>query len=303
MLDCINANLKTLHFVESKNISSFEQINNMIAILYDKRNLAQAELNNIRNILKQCNENVVLIDKTNALRNQIELQKNKPDYLLYELENDRALLNSYESILSKHNLIDPIQQEKFKSLIEKYNTNFGQLSNALKIINNQIREYDACVYTLKRIDKDYNKYTVSIKTYDEIKINLSIENKMNTKAAAQKLDKIFKEYVETIQQTNILMKYGIPIDKAAASEYESSKTKLKATQTELFKDYQKIKSSLSEDQKVQVEKYLNESIAEQSADFTNLDLLKAVNQATRELDSKETNRLEREKKLKTEPEH
>lgn len=170
LLDCINANLKTLNFVESKNIQSFKQINGIVTTLYDKRNRAQAELDKIRFMLKKANENIVLIQKANDLRKLIDIQKANSDYVQYELDSDMDLLNSYESILAKRNLSDVEQQVKFTELLSKYNDAFNQLSDSLKVVNEQIREYDDCVYTLHRVDKDNRQqYENDVKEYYNIK--------------------------------------------------------------------------------------------------------------------------------------
>ncbi|MDA8222502.1 relaxase/mobilization nuclease domain-containing protein [Desulfosporosinus sp.] len=170
LLDCINANLKTLHFVENKNIQSFQQINSIISVLYDKRIIAQTELDKIRVMLRSLNENIIIMGKAKDLREQIESQKNVGDYAKYELESDMSLLNSYETILAKRNLSDPVQQEKFATMLNKYNEGFKQLSNSLKVINEQIREYDDCVFTINRVDKDnQQQYSWVVKEYYGIK--------------------------------------------------------------------------------------------------------------------------------------
>lgn len=170
LLDCINANLKALRFVENKDIQSFQQINSIISVLYDKRIIAQTELDKIRGMLKNLNENIVIMGKVNNLRELIEFQGNNEDYAKYELESDMSLLNSYEMLLSKRNLSDPVQQEKFSKMFEKYNEAFKRLSNSLKVINVQIREYDDCVFTINRIDKDNRQqYTGEVKEYYDIK--------------------------------------------------------------------------------------------------------------------------------------
>lgn len=170
LLDCINANLKTLQFVENKNIQSFQQINSIISVLYDKSIIAQTELDKIRGMLKNINENIVIMGKVKDLKEQIQSQGNNEDYEKYELETDMSLLNSYEMLLSRRNLSDQVQQEKFSEMFEKYNEAFKRLSNSLKAINEQIREYDDCVFTINRIDKDNRQqYSGEVKEYYDIR--------------------------------------------------------------------------------------------------------------------------------------
>jgi hypothetical protein len=183
LLDCINSNLKTLQFVEQKNIQSFNQINAIVDVLYSKRNQAQSQLHKIKTMLKSANESVVMIEKYNRLKSQIELMKNDSDYSKFDLDDDMALLNTYETILSKKNMIDPIQQKLFIEKVQRYNDSFEELSNALKTINSQIKEYDDCVYTINRIDKDgMKKYESEINQYYETKKdNIEKSKKSNSR--------------------------------------------------------------------------------------------------------------------------
>jgi hypothetical protein len=166
LLDRINANLKTLRFIEQKNIQSFAQINSVVSVLYDKRELATNELRKIKEVISKANESVVVINKALSLRNQIEEQKSDSNYVEFEIQSDLSILKSYEMILKQRNLTQKEQQEKFISLVKKYNNEFSRISAALKNVNEQIKDYDDCVNTINRIDREgKQKYTLDIKSY------------------------------------------------------------------------------------------------------------------------------------------
>lgn len=169
LLDCINANLRTLNFVEEKNIKTFEQIQGIVSVLYEKRNAARIELDKIKAILQKANENIALINKAAELKKYIEEQTDS-EYLCYEKPGNMQILKSYEVILKQRNISEPEQQEKFKNMIERYNHTFEWLADGLKNVNEQIKMYDDCVYTLKRIDRDNSQqYTEELKSYYDLK--------------------------------------------------------------------------------------------------------------------------------------
>lgn len=183
LLDCINANLRTLQFVENKNIQSFSQISAVVGLLYEKRNQAQSQLMRIKGLLKNANESVVLIEKYNRLKSQIDLMKSQSNFSVSDMSDDISLLNTYETLLKQRNLVDSESQNEFIEKIQKYTVAFDELSLALKSINGQIKEYDDCVYTINRIDKDgVKKYEKEISQYYESKNdNIDKSKKSNSR--------------------------------------------------------------------------------------------------------------------------
>lgn len=175
-LDCINANLKALHFIESKNIRSFSQIHSVVSILYDKRNIALGELDKIKLILQKANENIVIIDKVKRLENQIDRQQSDEEYREFEMAGDLEILNCYHDILRQRNLLDLQKQEKFRSMVEHYNQSYERLVSELQSVSKQIKQYDDCIDTLKRIDRENGEYEKELHRYDELKTE---QNKKN----------------------------------------------------------------------------------------------------------------------------
>lgn len=176
LIDRINSNLKTLRFIEDKEIKNFKQINDTVKILYEKRNACYNQLNTISNALKKANASVVMIDKYNSLKNTIKTNENNPDYVLYEMKNDMALLKSYETALEQRNLLSSEKQEDFKEKCKKYNNTFTQLAHALEKVNKDIREYDDCIYNIKTVDRyNGNRYSLEIESYYNEKENYNME--------------------------------------------------------------------------------------------------------------------------------
>lgn len=176
LIDRINSNLKTLRFIEDREIKNFDQINDMVKILYGKRNACYNQLNAISKALKKANATIVMIDKYNSLKNTIETNANNPDYMLYEMKNDMTLLKSYESALEQRDLLSSEKQEEFKEKCKKYNNTFSQLAQALEKVNKDIREYDDCIYNIKEVDKNNgNRYSLQIESYYNEKENYNKE--------------------------------------------------------------------------------------------------------------------------------
>lgn len=170
LVDRINGNLKTLKFVEDREIKSFSQINELVSSLYEKRNSAYAQMNTIAQALKRANKNVQIINKHNDLMSKIEANKGIEEYVMYEAESDKALLQEYKNLLKDHNLLEESKQQEYVQKFNKFNASFRTLGVALEKINRQIREYDDCVYNISRVDKENsNLYSSEVKTYYENK--------------------------------------------------------------------------------------------------------------------------------------
>jgi len=176
LVNRINGNLKTLQFIENKNIQSFDQINNTVAMLYDKRNMVKNELSKISKMLKIANKNVAIINNYNELNRKIQYMSNSNEYSEVERQEDEVLIHTYENILKQMKLNDSREQEIFKIKYAKFEQSFKELSMGLEKINNQLIEYDSCVYNLKLVDKNNRQqYAKEVENYYNIK-NQKIED-------------------------------------------------------------------------------------------------------------------------------
>lgn len=178
LINCINDNLTTLKFVEDKNIGSFQQINDIVKSLCEKRNAVYEQSKKIANGLKVMNKDIVLINKYKELKEQIFVNSSNAEYLEYELKNDEALLKSFEEDLKKKNLLSKDRQELYIEKYREFQERFKNLTQALEKINVNIDEYDRCVKNLGSVDRKYaNRYTEDIAKYFEMKKSYNSEKK------------------------------------------------------------------------------------------------------------------------------
>lgn len=166
LINRINNNLKTLKFVEDRELKSFQQITGMIGTLCEKRNACNKQMHMVSVALKKANYDLAMINKYNELKKRVENQSGDREYDLYERENDIVLLKSCESSLKNKGLLEPESQEEFQAKYQKYSTTFAQLKKAMEKINRDIKEYDDCVYNLNAVDqRNGKKYKEQIEAY------------------------------------------------------------------------------------------------------------------------------------------
>lgn len=155
LISRINANLKTLKFVEEKNITSFVQIQNLVTSLYEKRKMIHSQINNINESLDMSNEIVSIINKYKELSKKVNRSS-----------NEDVLLKKYGEILNEAGLSDEETQEKYINNYNKFSERFYKLQNVLSALDTKIEEYNQCVETLNLIDKSsQRKYQEDIKNY------------------------------------------------------------------------------------------------------------------------------------------
>lgn len=168
-IDNINDNLKALQFLENKNIQSFQQINDTVASLYNKSEQIDEELVKIRNYLKQMNMDIVLIKQYNDLKHNIEVNKSNADYVAYEMQGEKALLDKYDEILKAKKLVTPEQQNDYVTKFNNFNARYVELAKAKEQMNNIVKQYNSTVKTIDRIDRIYDrKYRNDIMEYYNI---------------------------------------------------------------------------------------------------------------------------------------
>ncbi len=178
LLDRINKNMKTIDFLNQKNIVSFQQVNHTVSALYVKRDAVLLELSKIRNVLKKMNETMVVIEKKNALQYSIDQQMNDSGYANYEASGDNALLHTYETFLEQRNILGSEAEIKFMNAVEKYNKAYSELGAKLEFVSFQIKEYDDCMSNIHYVDRQYdNQYQSDFELYLKIKSEHDKESK------------------------------------------------------------------------------------------------------------------------------
>lgn len=172
LINRINSNLKTLRFVEEKNVKSITQLNDMVKSLYEQRNLCYMQMEQIADGLKKMNAGIALIERYKSLKRKMDDNKSNPDYVLYEQKDDASVIRSLESTLERYKLADEEAQQEFIKNYDRFTQEFNRLSNALDKVNANIQQYDDCVFNINLIDRhNGNRYADQIKLYYEDKEN------------------------------------------------------------------------------------------------------------------------------------
>lgn len=161
----INSNLRTLRFVEEKGIQSISQLNDMVKSLYVQRNACHVQIKKITAALKILSDVAVMMDDYRRLQEKIEANATNPDYVLYDQEDDVAVLKSMETCLRGKKLIGDEKQKKFRENLERFRTEFEQLKTALRAVNSDIKQFDDCVSNISTLDKKGKKYEAQIESY------------------------------------------------------------------------------------------------------------------------------------------
>lgn len=170
LIQRINSNLRTLRFVEDKNIQSMAQLNDFVKSLYEQRNTCYAQMERIGQALKMLSANIALIERYNELQERIDKNSTNPDYVLYEKDDDVSVLKSMENTLQQRNLLEQKKQEEFKSNYNRFAKSFKQFEGALEKVNADIQKYDDCIFNINLVDKkNGGRYEKQIKIYYDTK--------------------------------------------------------------------------------------------------------------------------------------
>lgn len=166
----INENLRTLSFLEQKKINSFEEINDKVTSLYEKKELINKEFIVIKDLLKKMNEDISLIKNYNKLK--VEVLNTDNNYKMFELKGDSILLDNYKDLLKRKNLFSVNEQNIYIKKYDEFYTKFEELSVLNEELSYNIAEYDSTIKTINKIDEQYdNRYKNDIDKYYGIKSN------------------------------------------------------------------------------------------------------------------------------------
>lgn len=179
LYDCINDNIKTYQTLQRQEITSLETLISKASQLYQKRNMVGQQLDKVRKILEKEKVIVAVIKKADKLREIIESQEYDEASSDSEKQKDEELLKLYEEFLEGKGLAS---EEKRKYFIQKFsefvNTYNGIAAN-LKNVNEQIEDFNNCIFTLSRIDKEHGSRNVEnrkkIEEYQKIRKSAGYE--------------------------------------------------------------------------------------------------------------------------------
>lgn len=160
VIDKINSEIRTLNFVTEKKIDTFEQLENRMNDLKEKRDMTVNSLEEIRNKLKTANEMLLCIEHTNKFEEHIAKQKEKygDAYLELEEETEIELFHSLKKELAKANLETKAEQEVFKNKIDNYKRSYETLVVRTQEISDSLKKTDDIYRTLRTIDSENGNY-------------------------------------------------------------------------------------------------------------------------------------------------
>lgn len=170
----INADLKTLRFVEKRELHSFDQIIDMVKALREKRDAVYENIKVAKAGIELLNKDLVTVKQYKALKETIERNSGNEEYALYEMQNDKEMLKSYEDILKERNLYEEEKQLRAEVKLNSLKNELDNLTDSLTKFNLEIREYDDCVLNLGVVKtRKENRYADEIKIYFEEKKSVS----------------------------------------------------------------------------------------------------------------------------------
>jgi len=166
LIERINGNLKTLRFIEEKEISSFNHFSRLVATLVDKRDKCENRLKLIEAALSKIHTDLALIEKYKKLKEALGQNTGNAEYDLYEKDNDSKVLELIEKELIKKKISDNEAQENIQQKYSSYYRKYKTLSAALELVNRNIKQFDECIYNIKTVDKkNGSKYLHEIENY------------------------------------------------------------------------------------------------------------------------------------------
>lgn len=173
LYDCINNGLKSLKFIEDKEIKSMVDLNERVRSLCLRRKECYSSLKSVADVLKKGNELLETINKYETLKSGLKADDNELNnngYLDFESDTDRMLLKTYESLLKEYGLTTEKQRSVFRENMESRKAVFEKLSDSLEAVNREIQKYDDCIYTMTSIDRrNGGAYAMQISDYKNIK--------------------------------------------------------------------------------------------------------------------------------------
>ena len=174
--DCIKKDMIALKFMENNQLTTFTDINLRVKSLCEKRDECYKNIIRIQENLIEANEVKVAIEAVRNIRKSMENNATNPDYVLYEKENDLAMINMYERFLKGYDIRSLEEEQKWIMLYNQHKEKLENLTNIMESIDKRLKKYDDCVNNIRRINSEYHVFDRSLSLYDEIKQDFAISN-------------------------------------------------------------------------------------------------------------------------------
>ena len=150
----IQESFANLRFIEQKQLYSYNQINEVVKGLWDQYNACLAKISEAEGMVAKLESIAAAPYTLKEVRDRIEQGKNNPAYMLEKYPADVKLLKSCMEDIKKHNVTDAESLKKLQDSIQKYRGQITTLQASLASFSAELSNYNRCVATLARIDRD-----------------------------------------------------------------------------------------------------------------------------------------------------
>lgn len=180
LYDCINANIRTYQVLQEQRIDSLETLLSRASELYLKRKAVMLQLQKVKGILEKQNITVAAIKKVEKLEDIIHCQEYEETSSISERKKDEELRSLYEEFLKGKGLTTEDKRKHFVQKFDEFVGRYNEIAANLKIVNSQLKEFDNCIYTLSRIDREYGGNNKDkIKAYQRTRNSAGRERKLS----------------------------------------------------------------------------------------------------------------------------
>lgn len=177
----IQEGFENLRFMERKQIYSYQQINETVKGLWEQHNACLVKIGEAERMIDRL-ENVSrapqILKETKA---RMEQGKDNPEYIMEQYPKDARLAKVCVEDMKKYNVSDIESLKSLQVSIQKYREQVNSLQGMLTVFSKELSEYNRCVTTLARIDKEQGR--------DKNELFVSYENiTRNSKREAERTE-------------------------------------------------------------------------------------------------------------------
>ena len=150
----IQESFENLKFMERKQLYSYEQIIGIVKNIWGQYNACLSKIAEAEAMVERL-ENIAKVPHTlNEIKQRMEQKKNDPEYITEQYAADAKKLRTCVEIIKKHNLGDPENLQALQTKAQSYREQIEKLQSALASFSAELGEYNRCVSTLARIDRN-----------------------------------------------------------------------------------------------------------------------------------------------------
>lgn len=170
LIQQIQESFYNLKFMEKENLYSYTQINAVVKGLWEQYNNCISSLDKLEIIVNHLETIIDAPQKAEMIELRIERMKDNEDYQENELQGDVAQLSEYQSVMKKYKLDSAESVEMLAKKVRESKVKIQKLQSALSAYSEKLSDYDRCVTTLDRIDRENGVQNEESEIYKQIKI-------------------------------------------------------------------------------------------------------------------------------------